>query len=80
MEGNWRNLQMAFVNERIETPAQSAEFDALRLISPVNGRPPDKDLWAVDRDRQLYFIHLGGGNFAHEIPDHYVLVRRAIAS
>lgn len=64
--------QMAFVNERIETPAQSAEFDALKLISPATGQPPEKALWAVDRERQLYFVHLGGG--FGEIPDLYALV------
>lgn len=64
--------QMAFVNERIETPAQSAEFDALQLISPTTGRPPVKSLWAVDRGRQLYFLHLGGG--FGDIPELYALV------
>lgn len=63
---------MAFVNERIDTPAKSAEFDALQLISPATSRPPEKMLWAVDRDRHLYFVSLGGG--FGEVPELFALV------
>src|SRR5690349_4051320 len=65
---------MAFANERIDTPEKRAEFDALRLISPATGRPPEQRVWAVDRERNMYFVSLGGG--FGDIPELFALVAR----
>ena len=63
---------MPFVNEAIDTPERIAEFDALKLISPITRAPAERWRWAVDRARGYYVVSLGGG-FA-EIPKIFALV------
>ena len=63
---------MGFVNEDINTPERIREFDALKLISPVTGKPPERWRWTVDRERGCYLVSLGGGH--HEIPYLFSLV------
>jgi hypothetical protein len=53
--------QMAFINERIDTPETIREFDGLKLVSPVTGGPPERWMWTVDRERGVYLVSLGGG-------------------
>jgi hypothetical protein len=57
---------MAFVIEKIESAKQRAEFESLRLISPITRQPAKLGRWVVDRERGLYFVNFGGG--AAEMP------------
>jgi hypothetical protein len=57
---------MSFVAEKIETPAQIAEFESFGLKDPFVYQPLRASPWAVDRQRCWYFVNLGGG--ASEMP------------
>ena len=63
---------MPFVNEAIDTPERVAEFDALKLISPITRQPAERWRWAVDRTRGYRLVSLGGG--FGEIPKIFALV------
>lgn len=57
---------MSFAVEKIETPAQVAEFESFALKDPFRHLPLRRSRWAVDRERGWYFVSLGGG--ASEMP------------
>jgi len=52
---------MTFEMEKIQTDAQRAEANALSLKSPFTSGQAAIHEWLVDRERELYFINLGGG-------------------
>lgn len=54
---------MAFVVEKIVTREQRAEFGAFQVTYPDAPIPLEARSLVVDRDRDLYFIGLGGGVF-----------------
>lgn len=67
---------MAFINEDIEREEDIQLYNSLNLKNPIikrvlkHSRNSD---WTVDRERKIYFMHIGGGN-SREFPDFLALV------
>jgi hypothetical protein len=54
-------ITVSFVSERIESAKQRAEFDSFGFTFLGSTMPLFSKRWTVDRNRNLYFVTLGGG-------------------
>lgn len=69
---------MAFINEDIEREEDIKLYNSLNLKNPIikrvlkHSRNSD---WTVDRERKIYFMHIGGGN-SREFPNFLALIIR----
>lgn len=67
---------MAFINEDIEREEDIQLYNSLNLKNPIIKRVLKHNRnsrWTVDRDREIYFMHNGGGN-SREFPGLLALV------
>lgn len=64
---------MAFVNERIPDEEKEQFKDLSRWKNPVTGRQIEIYKWTIDRERDVFFIPLGGYGGRPGMPDYFVL-------